>query len=288
MTVFNFGSINVDHFYNVPHLPRPGETLAATGHAQGLGGKGANQSVAARRMGSDVIHIGMVGPEGAGRRELDQFGVDVRFTGTDGRMTGHANIYVDERGENLIVVMPGANHEQSLTLLEAAMSEAQVGDVFLLQNEANHTAEAARMARDAGCFVIYSAAPFKPEKAHDLLPLVDVLVVNAVEAEQMVEFLGIEIEELEVPALLITNGADGAMWRGTTEVFQAAFTADPVDTTGAGDCFIGAVAAGLDQGLSIAEALHLGSAASAIQVTRPGTADAIPTRQEVDALLAQS
>ena len=136
MTVFNFGSINIDHFYRLPHLPGPGETLAATGYDRGLGGKGANQSVAAHRAGGDVVHIGMVGPDGSGRRELAGFGVDVRFVGTEGRVTGHANVHVDAAGENMIVVLPGANHEQSLTLLKSALAEARPGDHFMLQGEA--------------------------------------------------------------------------------------------------------------------------------------------------------
>lgn len=288
MTIFNFGSINVDHVYRVPHLPVAGETLTATSLTSGLGGKGANQSVAARRMGSEVVHIGMVGPDGAGRDALERFGIDVRFTGTDGSVTGHANIYVDDAGENQIVVMPGANHQQSLTLLKTALLEASEGDLFLLQNEANLTADAARLAREAGCFLIYSAAPFKAEKAEAMLPLVDLLVVNQIEADQIAGHLGVSIEEMDVPNILITRGAKGAEWRGTERYEQPAFPVDPVDTTGAGDCFIGAVASGLDQDLTIADALRLGAAASAIQVTRPGTADAIPTRAEVDAFLSGS
>lgn len=288
MTVFNLGSINIDHFYRVPHLPVPGETLAATGYAKGLGGKGANQSVAAARAGSRVVHIGMVGPDGSGKRELDRFGVDTRFVGMGGSVTGHANVHVDDAGENLIVVLPGANHEQSLTLVETAISEAKPGDYFMLQNEAALGAEAAKHARAQGCFVVYSAAPFKPEKTADMLPLADLLVVNEVEAQQMADHLGVSVDQMDVPNLLVTKGAAGAVWRerGGTEHQVAAFKVDPVDTTGAGDCFIGAVIAAMDQGMSIEDALRFGAAASALQVTRPGTADAIPTRAEVDAFLA--
>lgn len=285
MTVFNFGSINVDHVYRVPHLPVAGETLAATGYSKGLGGKGANQSVAAVRMGSTVTHIGMVGGDGAGRAELAGFGVNVDHVGTDGAVTGHANIYVDDQGENLIVVLPGANHEQSLTLLESALSTAKSGDYFLLQNEAALTNQAAELAREAGCFVVYSAAPFKAEKVRDMLPLCDLLVVNEVEAAQMAAYLECDVDAIEVPNLLITRGAKGAIWRGRSEIVQPAFDVNPVDTTGAGDCFIGSTVAALDQGIDVAGALRIGAAASAIQVTRIGTAGAIPSREEVDAFL---
>lgn len=288
MTIFNLGSINIDHFYRVPHLPVPGETLAATGYDKGLGGKGANQSVAAALAGSKVVHIGMVGPDGSGKHELERFGVDTRFVGTDGSVTGHANVHVDDAGENLIVVLPGANHEQSLSLLENALAEAVRGDHFMLQNEVTLGAEAAQIARAAGCFVTYSAAPFKPEKVAEMLPLADLVVVNEVEADQMAAHLGVAIDAIEVPHLLVTKGASGAVWRERdgTEHHVAAFKVDPVDTTGAGDCFIGVIIAAMDQGMGIDAALRFGAAASALQVTRPGTADAIPTRDEIDAFLA--
>lgn len=285
MTVFNFGSINIDHFYRLPHLPGPGETLAATGYDRGLGGKGANQSVAAHRAGADVVHIGMVGPDGSGRRELADFGVDVRFVGTEGRVTGHANVHVDAGGENMIVVLPGANHEQSLTLLKSALAEARPGDHFMLQGEANLGAEAAALAREAGCFVTYSAAPFKPARVAEMLPLCDLVAVNSVEAQQMAAHLGVTVDALPIANLLITDGANGARWRGDEVIDQPAFPVEAVDTTGAGDCFIGTVIAARDQGAGRAEALRRGAGAAALQVTRPGTADAMPTADEVAAFL---
>jgi ribokinase len=285
MTIFNLGSINVDHFYRVPHLPVPGETLAATGYDFGLGGKGANQSVAATKMGSRVVHIGMVGRDGSGRDMLAEFGVDVRFVGTDGSVTGNACVYVDGDGENLIVVLPGANHEQSLELIENALAEAAPGDHFMLQNEATLGADAARLAKARGCFVVYSAAPFKAGKVAEMLPLADLVVVNDIEAQQLADHLGCDVSDLPVPNLIVTHGAKGATWRGAETFEQPAFPVDPVDTTGAGDCFIGAVVAALDQGRPVPEALRFGVAAAALQVTRPGTAQAMPDRAEVEALL---
>ncbi len=291
MSVYNFGSINVDRFYQVPHLPRPGETLSATGHETGLGGKGANQSVAAAKAGATVRHIGMVGPDGAEMRwYLGQLGVDVTHVRSDGSVTGHANICVDPQGENAIVVFPGANREQSLARLETALAEAKPGDFFLLQNEVNMHQEAAKLARDRGLFVVYSAAPFRAELAREMLPLTDLLVLNEGEAEQLSDVLGLPLDEIPVPNVLVTRGARGAVWHdqtngSVTEV--AAVPVDPIDTTGAGDCFIGYVVAGLDQGLSREQALGLGAAAAALQVTRSGTADAMPGRDEVDKFLGE-
>ncbi|MDQ2090412.1 ribokinase [Marimonas arenosa] len=289
MTIFNLGSINVDHFYSVPHLPTPGETLPATTYSTGLGGKGANQSVAAALAGAPVIHIGSVGPDGAPMvARMRAFGVDCAHVSQVDTPTAHAIINVDPAGENAIVIFSGANQEQSLTHLESAISAASQGDMLMLQNETDLQLEAARLARAAGLFVIYSAAPFSAAAVEAVMPHVDLLVMNAVEAGQLTKALRCGLTDLPVPHLLITKGADGSTWhdlqRGR-DLDVAAFRVTPVDTTGAGDCFIGYVAAGLNEGLSPEKAMRLGAAASAIQVTRPGTADAIPARHEVDAFL---
>ena len=291
MTVWTLGSINIDHFYRLPHLPLLGETLPATAYDVGLGGKGANQSVAVARAGVTVKHIGMIGPDSRWVRDrLSGFGVDIGHVGACERATGHAIINVDLAGENTIVTFAGANYEQSLDNLESALDNAAAGDVFMFQNEVSLKREAAQAARAKGLFVVYSAAPFKPDVAADLLPFVDLLVLNEVEAGQLSATLGQPVEAFAVPNILITHGAKGATWREQatgSETFVAAFKVEPVDTAGAGDCFIGYVVAGLDEGLDRAAALRLGAAAAAIKVTRRGTADAIPDRAEVDAFLAE-
>lgn len=290
MSVWNLGSINVDLFYRLPHLPIPGETLPALSHQTGLGGKGANQSVAIARAGASVHHIGMIGNDNTWVLDrLAGFGVDVTHVGQTEAATGHAIIMVDEMGENTIVTYAGANYAQLVGNIQTALAEAKPGDTLALQTEVSHLAEAAKFARERGLFVVYSAAPFKPEIAQKMLPHVDLLVLNEIEAGQLAQALGMAVEEVPVPNMLITLGGLGARWRdqATGDVTEvAAFPVEPVDTTGAGDCFTGYVLAGLDQGLERAEALRLGAAAAALQVTRPGTADAMPARDEVDAFLA--
>jgi ribokinase len=288
VTIFNLGSINIDNFYRVPHIPAPGETLTAYDHSVGLGGKGANQSVAAARAGSDVVHIGAVGPEGQWCLDaLTGVGVDTSQVATLVTATGHANIVVNAEGENQIILYSGANTALTTDQVDAALAGAKPRDSLILQNETNLTVEAAKVARARGMRVIYSAAPFVAEDARQMLPHTDMLVLNEVEAQQLTAALGIAIADLTLPVVLITKGADGAVWyKNGLEVEQIpAFPVTPVDTTGAGDCFIGYVAAGLDQGLSPKEAMRLGAAASAIKVTRFGTADAIPARAEVEQFL---
>ena len=289
MTIYNLGSINIDHFYRLPHLPAPGETLAATGYAVGLGGKGANQSAAAAKAGARVVHIGAVGPEGGWCIDrLQGWGVDTSAIVRIGTATGHAIINVDAGGENAIVIYPGANRAMPLAVVEAGLAAARPGDTLLIQNETAHQVEAAEIARARGLHVVYSAAPFDVAAVRAVLKNVSVLAVNAVEADQLCAAMGVTLDALPVPEILVTRGSQGAEWRGDGKVFTARpLRVEAVDTTGAGDTFAGYFAAGRDAGLTPAEALDLAGAAASLKVTRPGTADAIPARAEVDAFRAR-
>ncbi|MGB0969086.1 MAG: PfkB family carbohydrate kinase, partial [Halocynthiibacter sp.] len=179
MTVFCLGSINADHVYQVPHLPAPGETLAAIGFQTGLGGKGANQSVAAAKAGSETHHVGAVGEDGAWAiAALQGFGVGTDNVRTSEIPTGHAIINVDPQAENAIVIFSGANFDQSVTHIQRALQNAGEGDWILIQNETSHQTEAAKAARARGVKVAYSAAPFEAEAARLMLPFTDLLLVN--------------------------------------------------------------------------------------------------------------
>ena len=284
MTVFNLGSINIDHVYRVPHLPAPGETLSARAYAQGLGGKGANQSVAAARAGAHAVHIGAIGPNSDWvLAELRGYGVDLAGVSVLAEPTGHAIINVDPGAENAIVIYPGANRAVTGAMVDSALAQAKSGDTLLIQNETSAQAEGAAIAAAKGLRVIYSAAPFDIAAVKAALPHTSLLVMNEIEAEQTRAALG------ALPPLdcIITKGAQGAEWLSAIAepLFMPAFRVTPVDTTGAGDTFIGTLAAGLDLGLDRATAMRRASAASALQVTRPGAAQAIPRAEEVTAFL---
>lgn len=285
--IYNLGSINADYIYQVPHLPVPGETLAATALTRELGGKGANQSVAASRAGAQVIHVGAVGPDGAWAiSELEGHGVDCTHVTMLDSTTGHAIINVDTSGENAIVIFPGANQEQSLTDVESAFLVAGQGDFLLLQNETNLQADVAKLARSKDMTVVYSAAPFSPDSVRAVLPYVDILVMNSVEFSQLTEVLGDTISDLPAMVQIVTKGSAGVDWiENETTRHVPAPQVKPVDTTGAGDCFAGYVVAGLAEGMSPEEALRLGTSAAALQIQRRGTAGAIPIRSDVNALL---
>lgn len=285
MAIWNLGSINADMVYAVPHLPGPGETLAATRLDRFLGGKGANMSVAAARAGAHVCHIGSVGPDGRWAIErLTEYGVDTRYIAEADMPTGHAIISVDSRGENQIVLFPGANQSIDRDQLGRALTLAQAGDLLVMQNETSAQVEAAKMGRELGLKVCYAAAPFDAAAVQAVLPYLDFLILNAVEAEQLQQATGHSPEDLPVSQVIVTLGSKGARYfytgSGHVQDFPA-FKVEAVDTTGAGDTFTGYVLAGLDRGMPMAQAIGQAMRAAAIMVTRHGTADVIPDLKDV-------
>jgi ribokinase len=285
MTIYNLGSINIDMVYRLPHLPAPGETLAAVDFSQGLGGKGANMSVAAARGAARVRHIGAVGTDGrwAVQRMLE-YGVDTTHIVELDTATGHAIINVDDAAENAIVLWPGANAQIEKSQIGRALSEANTGDILVMQNETSGQADAAQMAHDLGLRVVYAAAPFDSAAVQAVLPFVDLLFLNEVEAAQLEQATGLAPNMLDVADVVVTLGAKGCRWYQNSAKLETDFDAikvDPVDTTGAGDTFTGYVIAGLDRGMPMAQAINLATQAAALMVTRHGTSDVIPDLKEI-------
>ncbi|HPD91512.1 MAG: ribokinase [Rhodobacter sp.] len=290
MTVFCLGSINIDHVYRLEALPRAGETLSARSHVSGLGGKGVNQSVAALRAGAKVVHIGAVGQGDAWiESALTAQGVSLDHIARVAQGTGHAIVAVDDAGENQIIISSGANLAQDPGRIAAALAQGGPGDILMLQNETSHQVDAAQLARARGMAVFYSAAPFALEPLLAVLPHVTHLLVNAGEARALMQATGRALTDLPVQAVIVTRGAAGAEWisDGAEPLFVPAFAVTAVDTTGAGDCFAGSLAAALDQGDAPEQALRYAAAAAALQVTRPGAAGAMPRRAEVAVLLGR-
>lgn len=287
MAIFNLGSINADLVYRVPHLPGAGETLAARSFSRGLGGKGANMSVAAARAGARCLHIGAVGADGGWAVErLMEYGVDTRPVATVDEVTGNAVIAVDDAGENNIIILPGANHALTEDHIARALTEATEADSFLFQNETNALRIGAERASARGMRVAHAAAPFDAASVQQVLPLLDLLFLNEVEAAQLAEATGTEAASLPLRDIIVTLGSKGCRWHNTdsgeTRSFPA-FKVSPVDTTGAGDTFTGYVMAGLDRGMPMEQAIRLASKAGALMVTRMGAADVIPDLKEVQA-----
>jgi ribokinase len=281
--IWNLGSINIDNFYEVSHLPVPGETLAAASFGFGLGGKGANMSVAAARAGARVSHIGAVGPEGRWTRDrLMEYGVDTPHIAQIDAPTGHANIVVDQNGENSIVLFQGANVDLTEAIIGAALIEASPRDFLLMQNETNGQEYAATTAQSLGLRVAYAAAPFEASAIERLLGQIDLLVLNEIEVTQLEAATGMTVDALGVPDVVVTLGANGCKWitHDGQKNFDA-YPAEAVDTTGAGDTFTGYLVAGLDRGMDMGAAIDLALKAGALMVTRRGTADVIPDLKEI-------
>jgi ribokinase len=296
-TVVVLGSLNRDLVTRVTRLPGAGETVTAPDLQQGAGGKGANQAVAAARAGAGVRMVGAVGDDVAAELvtgPLEAAGVDTdgvrRVTGAT---TGTALVCVDDHGENTIVVVPGANDVLDADDVDRACAALAAGDVLLCQLEVPLpvVAAAARAARGRGASVVLNAAP-AVGRAADLLGDVDVLVVNEHEAVLLADrtdpvAAARALADEHGLTCVVTLGSAGAQVcrPGAEPVVVAAPEVDVADTTGAGDAFVGYLAAGLAAGLDVQAALPDAVAAGALAVTRHGAMAAAPTRHELDQYL---
>jgi ribokinase len=283
-SIINVGSLNIDRVLRVPRIAQPGETIAATSLAETAGGKGANQSVAIARAGGRVVHVGKVGPDGAWLRDrLHAEGVDTRHIRTSGGPTGQAIIQVDDSGQNSIVIVAGANAEITPDEIDAALRDVDDAAWLVVQNETSSVAHAIRAARGRKLKVALNPAPCDSRIAEYPLELVDLLCLNESEAWQMTgetephlifAALACRLPECE---LVLTRGASGAMHHFAGETIdQGGLRVDAVDTTAAGDTFLGYYLASVSHGSAPGLALSSAILASALCVTRAGAIDSIP------------
>ena len=278
MKVLNFGSLNIDLVYRVRDFVRPGETISAQEFARFAGGKGLNQSVALARAGAKVIHAGAVGADGGFLLELlRESGVDCSAVAVvDDVPTGHAVIQVSDAGENAIVRYPGATHRIAAELIDRALATTEPGDVLLLQNEISAMSDIMRRATERNLRIFFNPAPMTEAVASYPLELVDTLIVNETEWEAL---------NACRPALrcniLKTLGARGALYNDSIFV-PAQRVDDVVDTTAAGDTFIGYFIAELLAGKDVESAMKTATAASAWCIQRAGAAPSIPRRSDLE------
>ncbi len=276
------GSVNADYVYRVPHLPAPGETLSAKGLTRMLGGKGANQSVAAALAGGQVQHVGAVGAaDGWMLDAMENTGVQINAIANVDGPSGHAIIAVDDSGENNIILIAGANHQ--LTESQILGSLKSDPGYVMIQNETNLCAFAVKTAQKAGWKVIYSAAPFYVHAVAEIAPFADTVLLNEVEASQWQTETGRTVSEIGAGRVIVTKGSKGCtLITAQGELDFDAPNVKAVDTTGAGDTFAGVYAQGISAGMTLKAAIQRAQIAAAIQVTRPGTTDAMPTAEEID------
>jgi ribokinase len=297
MSVIVFGSINMDLVVRTPRFPLPGETLSGSDFYTAPGGKGANQAVAAGRLQAPVCMVGRVGGDVFGQALLDSLkssGVDTGSVLVDDSVpSGVAVITVDDAAENHIIIVAGANGQvgmQDVTRLEQALDGATH---LLLQFEVpmESVTAAAQAARKRGVTVILDPAPACLIPA-ELFALVDIITPNESEAAQLVGFAvegedavqraASELLKWGVHQAVIKMGARGAYWTdGQQSRFFPAYPVHAVDTTAAGDAFNGALAAALDEGKAMPDALLWAMAAGALSTTRPGAQPSMASREEV-------
>lgn len=281
------GSINEDVTVMTPRLPAPGETLMGTALGRSLGGKGANQAVAAARAGAQVAMIGSVGCDAAATAllgDLAAHGVEISRVRRVEEPTGTALITVDGRAENTIVVVPGANGTLQ-TLDDADLAAIAGADLLLVQLEVPLAIVRAGIAHAAaaGVPVLLNPSPAQPLPT-ELLAGVAILVANEGEAAE----IGPEALAA-IPHVITTLGARGATYVGAAASFAVpAPVVYAIDTTGAGDSFTGAFAAAWARGDSPLSAVRQGCASGALAATRPGASGSAPSRSEIEALAAQT
>lgn len=296
-SILVLGSANLDLVVRLPRLPAPGETMFGHSFTEVPGGKGLNQAVAAARAGGRVAFAGAIGDDGYGRtleallraEDIDTTALEVVATAT-----GTAHISVVDSGENSIVVVPGANGEVALGDIHRDLIAASDYLVVQLEIPLEVVREAVLAARGSGTFVVLTPAPVT-DLDDDLLTGVDLLVANE---HEVVELAGVDgvgeaarcLSGRSGHAVLVTLGAEGSLLvePGREAVTRPARRVDPVDTTAAGDTFVGALVAHLAGGGSMAEAIERATAAASIAVTRPGATTSMPTRTEIEAVIAST
>lgn len=288
--VLNFGSLNIDHVYRVPHFVAPGETLACVNYQVFAGGKGLNQSIAMARAGIKIAHAGKIGHDGEFLAQtLRDSNVDTSFLITGDVPTGHGVIQLNEAGQNAIVLYPGANCALTRDEITSILDQQTPGTWLVLQNEINEIPFIMRYAHEKGLKIAINPAPCTDAVNQYPLELVDLLFVNEIEAAQLARSEGSFEEIAETLAkmlpqaqIIVTLGAAGAIWQyGNQRHFEPAVKTEVVDTTSAGDTFCGYFLASLLKGCTPQQAMKFSALASSITVSKAGAAVSIPAASEV-------
>ena len=289
MKIVNYGSINLDHVYQVDHIVQPGETLLAAEQNLFCGGKGLNQSIALAKAGAEVFHAGVVGEDGDILLDaLRAAQVDITHVRRAPGASAHTVIQVDRNGQNCIIVFSGENMHPSEADIDRVLANFSSGDAVLMQNELYNTPLMMRKAADKGMTIIFNPSPVSREMLSYPLEAVSWFLLNEIEGEALTgeKAPAAMLDSLEKKyprsSVVLTLGRDGAwaMDRGR-RYFQPAFEVKAVDTTAAGDTFTGFFLAGICGGMAIPDALRRAAFASSVAVSRKGAADSIPTAEEV-------
>lgn len=290
MKILNFGSLNLDFVYRVPHFVRAGETLSSTAYQQFCGGKGLNQSVALSLAGAEVYHAGVIGKGGEILKEtLEKYGVNTDLITAKECMNGHAVIQVDEEGQNCIMLYGGSNQSITEDYVDRVLSNFSAGDILVLQNEINKLDYTISSAWKRGIKIALNPSPID-KKLFDLpLKYIHWFLLNEIEGSELsgekesTSIVNALVSHYPDSAFVLTLGKDGVLYKDAQQLEKhSIYQVSVKDTTAAGDTFTGYFIACIAQGLSVGEALEKASVASSIAVSRYGAAVSIPSRSEVD------
>ena len=289
MKIYNIGSLNIDYVYHVEHFVEAGETIASDNMEIFPGGKGLNQSVALARAGSKVVHGGIIGKEGAFLADvLRESNVDISKLKTVDSPTGHAIIQVNPEGQNCILLFAGANHLITDEYVEDILSDAEEGDIIILQNEVNNLKSIMEYASDKGMKIAFNPSPFNDSISKLPLEKISWWFCNEIEAAGLFGDVGLEgicdrfIEKYPESNLILTLGENGSLFISKDLlVFEPIVKVETVDTTAAGDTFSGYFLSSVAFGKDPATALKIATKAASIAVSRKGAAVSIPHWNEV-------
>ena len=291
MKVLNYGSLNIDHVYQVDQIVQPGQTIDSYGVNVFPGGKGMNQSIAIARAGCRVYHAGNIGADGQFMKELlEEAGADCTWLRTVEVGTGSTFIQVDSNGQNCIVLNGGANRANTKEYVDQVLSNFEQGDLILLQNEINEVGYIIEKAYEKGMIVVVNPSPMNEKILACDLKKVSMFLMNEDEGmaitgkQEPAEILAAMTEMYPDAQTVLTLGSKGSVYQGNGRTIeQKAFRVKAVDTTAAGDTFTGYLLAGMARGEDMAKCLEEGAKASAIAVTRQGATTSIPVLAEVQA-----
>lgn len=287
--ILNFGSLNLDYSYEVDHFVKPGETLSAKKRSLNIGGKGLNQSIALAKAGVDVYHAGAIGKlDGAILKDaLNTYGVNTdNVYVLEDVPSGNAFIQVDPNGENCIVLYGGANRSITKEMVDETLSHFEQGDWLMLQNEINMMDYIIKQAHEKGMTICLNASPIDSTLFTLPLDCIDYFFVNQEEGKALADSPTLMPQHLMVKyphaGFIMTLGAHGSMYFDQNESReQAAYEAEVVDTTAAGDTFTGFCIGAMMEGKSMQDALKIGAKASSIAISKKGAATSIPTKEMI-------
>lgn len=294
LKILVIGSINMDYVCTVDELPKKGETLLSNGFVDSGGGKGANQAVAARRLGAEVAMIGAVGKDVSGDKLIDSLrkeGINVDYIKRVDIPTGNAIVTVDKNGDNTIVVYSGANFQVDEELINSCEAVIEENDFIILQLEIpmNTVLYSAKLAKKHGKKVVLNPAPAK-ELPKEIYEYIDYITPNETELARITGIDDVKLASKELinrgaKNVVVTLGEKGSYYLGDGELEVESFKIEAVDTTAAGDSFNGALAVALGEGKSIEEALKYANAVGALTTTKIGAQVSLPYKEEVKEFL---